>query len=203
MLYLRKPKFWVIAFLIAIIIVVGIVLMSNLKTSIIKPNAPELSPDQTVGVDMVELDYASDDIVIFHDYFGLFVYDLNSRQIIRSVDLKPINCHQTQGDNYCDVTVSLDSNTVQLHPMSSENMYVYSVPDNTLKETTYKPMDNPFKSHFIPIEEVINSTRLGYYSHQAVLFDTGDYGYICTEDGTVGTLTYVRDNEKYILFKEY
>ena len=65
------------------------------------PTAPEWSLEQTVGVDMVELDYASDDIVIFHDYFGLFVYDLDTLQIIRSLDLEPINCHQTQGDNYC------------------------------------------------------------------------------------------------------
>ena len=98
----------------------------------IKPTEPKLPLEQTVGVDMVQLDYASDDIVIFHDYFGLFVYDIYSLQIIRSLDLKPLNCHQTQGDNYCDVSVSMDGNTVQLHPMSSGNMFVYTVSDNTL-----------------------------------------------------------------------
>lgn len=115
------------------------------------------------------------------------------------MDLKPLNCHQTQGDNYCDVSVSLDGNTVQLHPMSSENMYVYTVSDNTLKETTYMQMENPFRNQFISIEEVIDSTKLGNHSHSAVLFVTGDYGYLHSEDGTIGTLAYVRGDMRYIL----
>jgi hypothetical protein len=84
--------------------------------------------------------------------------------------------------------------------MSSENMFIYTVSDNTLQETTYKPMDNPFRSQFVSIEEVINSTRLGYYSHNAVLFDTGEYGYLNTEDGTIGTLSFVRGDMVYRLF---
>ncbi len=195
----KKPRFWIIVFSIIIVATVGIGLVANPKAAIIEPTAPELSFEQTVGVDMVELDYASDDIVIFHDYFGLFVYDLNSQKIIRSLDLKPLDCHQTQGDNYCDVTVSMDGNTVQLHPMSGEDMFVYTVSSNTLQEATYKPMDNPFRSQFVPIEEVINSTRLGNYSHHAVLFDTGEYGYLHTEDGTIETLSYVRGDKRYIL----
>ena len=197
----KKPRFWVTVFSIIIVATVGIGLMVNPKAVTIKPTAPELSFEQPVGVDMVELDYASDDIVIFHDYFGLFVYDLNSLQIVRRVDLKPLNCHQTQGDNYCEVSVSMDGNTVQLHPISSENMFVYSVSSNTLQETSYKPMNNPFRSQFVPIEKVINSTKIGNYSHQAVLFDTGEYGYIYTEDWTIGTLVYKRGDIVLRLFE--
>ena len=170
------------------------------RQTTLEPTAAEFSIEQTVSVDMVELDYASNDIVIFHDYFGLFVYDLNSLQIIRSLDLKPLNCHQTQGDNYCDVSVSIDGNTVQLHPMSSENMFVYTISDNTLQDTAYMQMENSFKSQFVPIEEVINSTRLGNYSHHAVHFDTAEYGYLHTEDGTIGTLSYVRGDMVFKLF---
>lgn len=163
------------------------------------PTSPELSFEQTVSVDMAELDYASNDIVIFHDYFGLFVYDLNTLEIIRSLDLKPLNCHQTQGDGYCEVSVSMDGNTVQLHPMSSENMYVYSVSDNTLQETTHQPMENRFSS-FVPIEDVIKSSEIGNYSHNAVRFDTYGYGYLHTSDGTIGKLDYVRDDMLHRLF---
>jgi beta-lactamase regulating signal transducer with metallopeptidase domain len=173
---------------------------SLLKPIALVPSAPELSLEQIVGVDMVQLDYASNDIVIFHDYFGLFVYDLNSHQIVRSLDLKPLNCHQTQGDNYCDVSVSMDGNTVQLHPMSSENMFVYTISANTLKETTHMPMEKPFGSQFVSIEDVVNSTKLGNHSHHAVLFDTGEHGYLHTEDGTIGTLSYVRGDMVFKLF---
>ena len=196
----KKPRFWVIVLSIVIVTVAGIGLIANSKDATIEPTAPDLSFEQTVGVDMVELDYASDSIVIFHDYFGLFVYDLNSLQIIRSLDLKPLNCHQTQGDNYCDVSVSMDGNTVQLHPMSSKNMFVYTISDNTLQEIAHKAMDNPFGSQFASIVEVINSTVLGNYSHHAVLFDTGEYGYLHTEDGTIGTLSYVRGDKVFRLF---
>lgn len=196
----KKPRFWMIVFSIIILTVAGIGLMANPKAATIEPTAPELSFEQTVGVDMVELDYASDDIVIFHDYFGLFVYDLESHQIVRSLDLKPLNCHQTQGDNYCDVSVSMDGNTVQLHPMSSENMFVYTISDNTLMEKTHMPMEKPFGSQFVSIEEVINSTKLGNHSHHAVLFDTGEHGYLHAEDGTIGTLSYVRGDKVFRLF---
>jgi beta-lactamase regulating signal transducer with metallopeptidase domain len=167
------------------------------KTTL-EPTAPELSLDQVIGVSMPELDYASDDIVIFHGYFGLFVYDLNTLQIIRSIDLKPLNCHQTQGSNACDVSVSVDGNTVHLHPMESEYMYIYTVSGHTLQEVPYQRMEKRFTS--VPIEDVIDSTRLGIYSYNAARFDTGEYGYLHTSDWTLGTLSYVRGDMMFDLF---
>lgn len=167
----------------------------------LEPTSPEWSQEQRIDiVGMAELDYASDDIVIFHGYFGLFVYDLNSLQIIRSLDLKPLNCTAIQGDDYCDVTVSMDGNTVQLHRMSSKNMYVYTVSDNTLGETTFERMSERFGSNFVPIEDVVDSKQLAKYSYNAVRFATGEYGYLHTSDMTLGTLSYVRDDMIYRLF---
>lgn len=171
-----------------------------LKQTTIEPTYPEWSPEQSIGVGMASLDYASDDIVIFHGYFGLFVYDLNSLQIIRSLDLKPLNCDATQGSNFCEVSVSMDGNTVQLHPMSSDTMYVYTVSDNILRETTYERMRERFGSNFVPIEDVIDSEKLGVYSYHAVKFDTGEYGYLHTYDWTLSTLSYVRGDMMYALF---
>ncbi len=166
----------------------------------LEPIAPGWSPEQSLGADMASLDYASDDIVIFHGYFGLFVYELDSRRIIRSLDLKPIHCNATQGDDYCEVSVSMDGNTVQLHRMSSENMYVYTVSDNTLRETPYELMSNRFGGNFVATEDVIDPEKLGAYSDRAVKFDTGEYGYLRTSDWTLGTLSYVRDDSLFSLF---
>ena len=44
--------------------------------------------EDSVGVGMSELDYASQKYVIFHDYYGLFVYDIENRLIYRALDLK-------------------------------------------------------------------------------------------------------------------
>lgn len=175
--------------------------LTDKELSYLEPTSPKLSPGQSIGVDMVQLDYASEDIVIFHDYFGLFVYDLNSKQIVRSLDLNPIGCTATQGDNYCEVLVSTDGNTVQLHPMSSKNMYVYTVSDNTLREVIYERMENRFTG-FVDIVDVIDYQKAGNYSHHAVRFDTGEYGYLHTSDWTLGTLTYVRGGDMlYRLFE--
>ncbi len=221
----RKPAFWVLVVAVIAVAVVCFCLMTNPATANIsnndvvdlsdieemnigadegsqtslEPTVPELSPEQNAGADMAELDYASDNFVIFHGYFGLFVYDINSNKIVRSLDLKPIGCNFTQGDDYCDVTVSADGRTVQLHPMSSENMYVYSVPDNTLKETTHEQMENRF-TDFIDIVEVVGLEKAGLHSHTAVEFDKGEYGYLYASDWTLGTLSYVRGDEIYRLF---
>ena len=143
----------------------------------IKLTEPKWYPSQTTGADMVELDYVSDEIIIFHGYFGLYVYDLKDQRIIASLDLKTIGCHMTQGDDYCQATVSKDGNIVNLHPISSEDMYVYTVSDHTLDRVPYKPMEEEFK------------------------FNNGEYGYLYSENGTLGTLVYIRGDKSYGLFK--
>lgn len=164
----------------------------------LEPTIAKWSRDQSIGADMVVLDFASNDIVIFHDYFGLFVYDLNKLQIVRSLDLEAINCNATQGDEYCEVKVSANGNTINLHSIKSDEMYVYSVLDNTLYETDYKPMENSF-SKFVPIKEAIG-LESGNHSYSAVAFNLGEYGYLYTYDGTLGTLDYVRSDMVYELF---
>lgn len=90
------------------------------------------------GADGPVLDYAGnlgadgENIIIFHDYFGLVVYDLTNRKIVRSLDLEPIGCHMTQGDDACQVAVSADGTTVWLHPRSKSYMYQYEIEENLL-----------------------------------------------------------------------
>jgi len=166
---------------------------------ILEPTIPKWSLEQTTGADMVDIDYASDGIVIFHGCFGLFVYDLNKLSIMRSLDLKPINCSYTQGDSYCEVEVSKDGNTVQLHSMDSKKMYIYSVPDNTLCETNYSHMENSFQGQLVETGKAIGKHN-GSLSYFSVHFDSGEYGYL-TAKGTLGTLDYIRGDKRYSLFK--
>jgi beta-lactamase regulating signal transducer with metallopeptidase domain len=173
------------------------------------PVGASWSLEQNLGADMVSLDYASDDIVIFHGYFGLFVYDLNSLQIVRSLDLETLNCQYTQGDDYCEVSVSRDGNMIQLHPMSSKSMYIYQVSDNTLRETIYQEMTDRFNG-FVSIDEVIkkngvgdnkeNAAMLGSYSYHAVSFGKDEFGYLSASDWTLGSLSYIRGDRLYVLF---
>lgn len=98
----------------------------------------EISLDLPIGADGPWLDYAGGmgtdqgSRIIFHDYFGLIVYDLSNRKIARCLALEPIGCDKTQGDDACQVAVSEDGATVWLHPMSKRYMYRYEVEENLL-----------------------------------------------------------------------
>lgn len=173
---------------------------SNDKADInITPIEPKISLGDTIGADMPQLDYASDDIIIFHGYFGLFVFDTKASKIIRSIDLESINCSSTQGDNYCVVSVNKDGTIIQLHNSSTEKMYVYNVKDNSLIETPYKPMENSFE--LIPTPENITVNNINY-SYKSVKFDNGDLGYLTCPDYTIGALKYIRGNKSYSLFNK-
>jgi len=165
----------------------------------LEPIAAEWSYDQNMGADFPFLDYASDKIVIFHGYFGLFVYDLHSQKIIRSLNLAPIDCQYTQGDNYCNVSVSADGNTVQLHPAANDNMYVYSILENTLIEAPYQLMKERFDG-LLSITDVMDFDKMGNSSSNTVKFGNDEFGYLKASEWNVGSLTYVRGNKIYRLF---
>lgn len=76
----------------------------------------QISEETELGVDGPWLDYAgqpgmgsaNNSVIIFHDYFGLVVYDLTDSEVVSSLDLAAIGCNFTQGDNACQVAVSAD-----------------------------------------------------------------------------------------------
>ena len=205
MLDFKKTAAWIVAVSIVFVAALSLALAANgagEKNDDAVPvrlSVPELLPGQQLGTDMTQLDYASDDIVIFHDYYGMFVYDLEQQKIVRSLDLGPIGCNFTQGDNHCIVSVSRDGSTVRLHPMSSESMYVWSVRKNTLAKTAYEPMEESF-SDFVDTTGVKDHNEAGKCSRAAVKFDNGDYGYLYTTGWTLDTLYYIRGDRIYKLF---
>lgn len=102
--------------------------------------AAAVSGETELGVDGPTLDYAgpsgldstNSDVIIFHDYFGLIVYDITDREIVRSLDLAAIGCQFTQGDNACQVAVSGDGRSIWLHPRRMRYMFRYDVDRNLL-----------------------------------------------------------------------
>lgn len=119
--------------------------------------------------------------------------------VIESIDLKAINCNFTQGDNYCEVSVNKDGTIVQLHTVSSKDMYVYKIKDNVLVKSSYKPMKTPFK--LIPTVDEINQ-NISSCSTESVKFANGDYGYLVSKDFIIRTLEYIRNGKVYHLFSE-
>lgn len=98
----------------------------------------DISEETPFGADGPTLDYAgnwgtrNESIIIFHDYFGLIVYDLMNQKVIKCLDLSAIGCNMTQGDDVCQTAVSADGTVVWLHPMSKRYKYRYDVEKDLL-----------------------------------------------------------------------
>lgn len=146
----KKPKFKFIFLSIAAIMIISICFLTNPKEHIqdstpvlesteedtypkrIEISTPIIDLDAPTGADGSSIYYADKDKFIFGGYYGLFVYDMTSNQIVRSIDLEAIGCNFTQGDFASEILVTKDGATVLIRPLVSNQMYVYSVNENVM-----------------------------------------------------------------------
>ncbi len=143
---------------------------------------PMLYADMDWGADGAILDYVDESKVIFHGYFGLFVYDREKQALVGAVDLEPIGCHYTQGDEACEVFVEADGSKVYLSSLTSNMMYVYDVAAMTL-------VMEPYDASCLKIQEQVPR----------------DGSELVSEDGTLGQLKFVTgvgtEREEYFIFQ--
>lgn len=144
---------------------------------------PTIDLNASTGADGALVYYADEHQIIFGGYFGLFVYSKDEERLIRSMDLAPIGCNFTQGDNYCEISVSADGKKVYLHPVNLDSMYVYEVADHSLIEIAYD------------MTEVNLYDGLSPEGHAAYMTAEGQtYDPIFGQYGTLGEIGYVDEN---------
>ena len=176
--------------------------------------APDaLTADTSVGIEVL-LDYADDDIVVFHGYFGVFIYDLNECAITNAVDFtKTLGCTNINGSVVVCVAVSDDGKTVQLYlaGMESEMLDMGFDPDTawyldtesgTVTRDVYEQITSPFT-------DLVVSNQPGASTYMGVEFPDGmayiSYNGTQGENsiGTLSELTYVRGDMVWPLFDGY
>jgi hypothetical protein len=116
------------------------------QRAILEP--PLLAPDMSVGVGVIP-DYADDELLIFHGYFGLFIYDLKAGKITLAADLqKAVGTTIIQGSEGAAVRVSADGNAMQLfyYTEQGEPKMAYTIDSHTGSYTygEYAPIDPCF-----------------------------------------------------------
>lgn len=148
------------------------------------------------------LDYADKDILIFHHYFGLFVYDISQNRLDSSVDLKELGCLNEQEELDCEVFVSGDGDVVYLHPANAEDMYVYDVHSKVL---VLEDFHREFFEHnwdvFVPLKPIsdcIDPDYTVWRSAYCVALKGGGFLYLECGSGMVKDLYFIveRDREQ-------
>lgn len=142
---------------------------------------PVITEETIYGADPPELDYADGKTIIFHGYFGLFVYDIVESGFVGAVDLKSIGCDSTQGGAYCEIRVSKDGRYVYLHPLNMEDMYVYDVPGSTLIMTKYHLEGVELFDGLKATRESIDSEHITGAVSDSCVWDDGNDRYMYLE----------------------
>lgn len=107
---------------------------------------PVLTRDMSTGIGILS-DYESDDKIIFHGYFGVFVYDLKDQKMTLAIDLeKTLGTNQIQGSPYVNVVAKQDGSEMALYlddiEEESEKMaYYINTSDDSYTYEKYKPFD--------------------------------------------------------------
>lgn len=151
---------------------------------------PVVTETTEPGADCPILDYASEEMLVFHDYYGLFVYN-RERGMIGAVDLKAIGCHFTQGDHYCEVQVEQDGSKVYMHILSREDMYVYDIVHNVLYSQPYVVSDIAFFNKIKETGDCVNPDYTVLRSNECAAIDNG-YHYLESGSGMIIDLCWVR-----------
>ncbi len=150
---------------------------------------PVVTENTEPGADCPILDYASEEMLVFHDYYGLFVFN-RERGMIGAVDLKAIGCHFTQGDHYCDVQVEQDGSKVYMHVLSREDMYVYDIVHNVLYRQPYDVSDIDFFNKIKETRDCVNPDYTVLRSEECAVIDNG-YHYLESGSGMIIDLCWI------------
>ncbi|MGI6345195.1 MAG: DUF5301 domain-containing protein [Bacillota bacterium] len=149
------------------------------RRAVLEP--PLLTPDMSAGIGVIP-DYEDGGILIFHGYFGLFVYDLKAEKITFAADLKKaVGSDIIQGSEGAAVRVSADGHTIQLfyYPEQGEPKMAYT------------------------IDARIGSYTYGEYAPIAPCFSTPDELYGRFSGSTLGELAYTDGQKSFPLLSDW
>lgn len=166
---------------------------STLPTEVIDPSdisVHNLDLDATVGIGPF-LHYADEDLIIFIGYFGLFGYDLNTREFTFSVDLKRTigtQIIQGSGPEFAISRIPPDGSIVILYNGENPDKAYYIDPRTGAYEIK-------------PYEELNEVVQRSFWEdgHMGLLTSTETDG----TGGTIGQLIFTRNGETWYLFENW
>lgn len=162
------------------------------------------------GVAEPDIDYASGTRVVFHGYFGLFVYDTAGHgQLYRSIDLQKIDSAHIQGSTYTQVTVTKDGKTVYIDNLgegADDVMYRYDIDADRLSTVKVQKIADPYVPGDIADKAAdINLMQEGEGAPSATYgqIDEKTYAYLWDTDDIVRDLKLIVENTQDHSFQVY
>lgn len=175
----EKPSFLFVIATMLVSITVSLCLLTNPKREEAEVVKAQKEADQeagtlevkkasadlrkNTGADGTMIYYVDEDKIIFGGNFGLFVHDKASGEIVQSLDLEYIGCHQTQGDNYCEIAVDKHGERIYLNPLRQKKLYVLDLLSGKLGVKDY-PDSDLWKDRSLDLFRVKNSKQVSYYN---------------------------------------
>lgn len=144
------------------------------------------------------LDYADGETLIFHDDFGLFVYDMDRSRLDSSVNLKALGCLDDKEQLNCEIFVTKDGKRVYLHPIDSQELYRYDVAGRKaareVYDSTYYHEHN--MDFFVPLKQTADCVDPDYTVWRSedcatLLGDRQGFVYLESGSGMLTDLYYI------------
>ncbi len=182
-----------------------ITISNSLENSNLQVIPASWSLNTKIATSIPVLDFADDNIVIMHDYFGLFIHNLNTGEIEDSINLQALG-YDFYNDSSCKISVSQTGDIIWIWIASSELLYEYDRISEKLTIASDISQNNLFEGFVLtkdipPEKQSVKSYRC---SKKAILFADGSYGVLYIGNERITGISYIRDGEEWILFtKQY
>lgn len=111
--------------------------------------------DAEIGIVTPILDYASENTLVFHDYFGLFVYTLKNEKIKTNINLKALGFEDIVGDDALVVNFDEDNGKLTLYTLTKETAIEIDINKNEAKTIDVEDV----KKAYVPI--IKGSLKIG------------------------------------------
>lgn len=119
------------------------------------------------GATMPQIINVNDNKVIMYDYVGIWVYDMNNKELVGFCDFRSINMTQVQGDPCVFVEATPQGDYVRFYMNDGSINYLYDVKKNTYKEVAEYDSNMKFTSCMNLSED----KQLSNYSDTYILED--------------------------------
>lgn len=168
----------------------------QIEKQIIKIDEAVINEEMVTQKYAATLSYADEHIAIFHGYYGLYVYDMQQEQILRSIDLQKLGMYDAEGNCKADIWANEKGNLIYIQKEGSRELFLYDIEQNqmTLEKDSVQSKVDVFE-HLRLLSECVGPDYTTARSEYCVPMSDGSYLYVLTGSGMIEDLALVKEKD--------